>query len=75
MTKEQIQAQFSDAQVLTFDEFCEKCTEGVLDMYNSHGWFHDGETLTDIKIWDEDVNIDDVKQYLYVVCYDDTESK
>lgn len=75
MTKEQIQAQFSDAQVLTFDEFCKKCTEGVLDMYTSHGWFHDGETLTDIKIWDEAVNIDDVKQYPYVVCYDGADSK
>lgn len=75
MTKEQIQAQFSEAQVLTFDEFCKKCTEGVLDPYNSRGWFHDGETLTDIKIWNENVTIDEVNQYPYVVCYDGAVSK
>lgn len=67
-TLEQVKAE-EFADVFTLNEFIEMLDEGYIIDYDGIGYFHDGETETNISVWDNTLTWDDVKNFPYVCWY------
>ena len=67
-TKVQVQKECIGT-VYTLEEFCSLCEDNLINSYDGHGYFHDGEKETDINVFsDADPNYV-WKHYHYICCY------
>jgi len=60
---EQVQAEYDNYEVMTVDYFCE---HEIFYPDEGKGYFHDGNEITNISVWQEDLEYDDIKDYPYI---------
>lgn len=69
-TKEQIEKEIGYGKVYTLEEFCHEVDEGCIIDYDGVGYFHDGENITNVSVWDDSIDPKYVwSHYPYVIWY------
>ncbi|GEM_PF-2689358 len=58
-----------EGDVYTLRAFMEEIDNGIVSSYDGVGYFHDGKHRTNVKVWNNDLTWNDVKDYPYVCWY------
>lgn len=58
-----------EKDIYTLNEFIDMVNKGSINSYDGNGFFHNGENETNISVWDNSLNWDDVKNFPYVCWY------
>lgn len=68
-TIEQVKQEIGFGSVYTLEEFEEMLDANAINQNDGIGYFHNGETETDISVFDDSLTYDDVKDFPYVCWY------